>query len=99
MVKKIEKRYNKKSQNLSLQTVVVAALVLLVMIVLMIIFGGKSKPVADLYSKCEGDLEGQMIDAEFDCEEKTGMPYTHPLYKETDKDGKVIKKCCVKNLV
>lgn len=95
----------KKAQSLSLQTVVIAVLVLLVMIVLMVIFSSKSQPVANLYSKCEGDLHGRMIDADKDCAEETKddsdgiqKPYTHPLYKE-EKDGKLIKKCCVANFV
>jgi len=85
-----------KSQGLSLQTIVLAALALFVLVVMIMIFANKAKPASDFYGDCEGlQLNGTVVKITEDCDEVTNgdKPYSSPFVRTDD------EKCCVKNFI
>ena len=79
-----------KSQGLSLNVIVLAALALFILVVLILIFSGKIGVVSDFYSDCS-ELDGELMSYSEDCPD--GKPISAPIGKEDD------KKCCVEKLV
>jgi len=81
---------SKKSQGISMQTVVLAVLALFVLIVMIVIFGGRAGFMSDFYNECT-DLNGTVVDKTAECPED--KPISSPFLKEED------QKCCVKKLL
>lgn len=85
-------RVSRKSQGLSIQTIVLAVLALFVLVVMIIIFAEKAKPVSDFYGECTGpQLNGVVVAVDDGCPEE--KPHASPFVKE---EG---RKCCIDKIM